>query len=363
MTENKKIKGPWAQRFFVIFLSLILAVLFFWLLGFVTDDIGSLRGPELSKIETKYVDADILEKRKSLKEDLSDLKANIRNRQEQSNILKDSTDSLQNTINQLLSIQKQCIEKNLDFSAENQQTLTENQSLFLQNQKQYQSLNKEIADLTKQRRQLEKELSSLSRQIDRQQHLARKEYNGLRSKHRLKLAALKLAVLVPVFLILAWFFMKKRSGAYGPIIYALFIAVFMKISLVAHEYFPRRYFKYIALMVIIAIVLKLLFYLLKRIVSPKKDWLIKQYQEAYDKNICPICSKPIRIGPLRYAVGRKHKALVPAGQGADSAKQHLYTCPVCGTQLYGKCNKCGDICHLLLPFCEHCGNEKANLTP
>jgi len=153
--------------------------------------------------------------------------------------------------------------------------------------------------------------------------------------------------------------MKKRSKAYGPIIYAMFIAVFLKISLVAHEYFPRKYFKYIAILVIIGIVLKLLVYLLKRVVSPKKTWLVKQYQEAYDKSLCPICGKPIRIGPLRYAIGGKGKGLVLAGQGIEASKQQVYTCPSCGTELYEKCNKCSDIRHSLLPFCEHCGNEKS----
>lgn len=49
MSENKKLKGTFVQRFFIILLSLVLGVLLFWLLGFVTDDIGSLRGPDFSK--------------------------------------------------------------------------------------------------------------------------------------------------------------------------------------------------------------------------------------------------------------------------------------------------------------------------
>ncbi len=359
MSDNKKIKGTWVQRFFIIFLSLVLGTLLFWLLGFVTEDIGSLRGPDFSKVRAKYVDAELVKKQKSLKETLSGIKTDIKNQQEQRKILKDGTDNLQNTINQLLSIQRQSIEKELDFPAENQQTLVESQTLFLENQRQYQVLNRQVGELTKQQHQLEKELGSLSKQIDKQHNLAQKEHRGLMSKHRLKVAALKLSVLIPIFLISAWFFMKKRSKAYGPIIYAMFIAVFLKISLVAHEYFPRKYFKYIAILVIIGIVLKLLVYLLKRVISPKKTWLVKQYQEAYDKSLCPICGKPIRIGPLRYAIGGKGKGLVLAGQGIEATKQQVYTCPSCGTELYEKCNKCSDIRHSLLPFCEHCGNEKS----
>ena len=359
MSDNKKIKGTWVQRFFIIFLSLVLGTLLFWLLGFVTEDIGSLRGPDFSKVRAKYVDAELVKKQKSLKETLNVIKTDIKNQQEQRKILKDGTDNLQNTINQLLSIQRQSIEKELDFPAENQQTLIKSQTLFLENQRQYQALNRQIAELTKQQHQLEKELGSLSKQIDKQHNLAQKEHRGLMSKHRLKVAALKLSVLIPIFLVSAWFFMKKRSKAYGPIIYAMFIAVFLKISLVAHEYFPRKYFKYIAILVIIGIVLKLLVYLLKRVISPKKTWLVKQYQEAYDKSLCPICGKPIRIGPLRYAIGGKGKGLVLAGQGTEATKQQVYTCPSCGTELYEKCNKCSDIRHSLLPFCEHCGNEKS----
>ena len=324
----------------------------FWLLGFITRDIDSLRGPDSSKVEEKYVDAELVERQKSLNGTLDDIKKNIRNKREQRDILKDSTNSLQNTINQLLSIQKQNIERGRDLSEQQQQTLVESQAMFLENQKQYLALNKEIAELTAQQRQLDKKMAAVSKEIKGQEALAWAEYDGLRSKHRWKIGALKLAVMIPIFLIVAWVFIKKRSGTYWPIVYAVFIAAFVRISLVAHEYFNKKYFKYIALLVIIAIVLKLLVYLIKRIISPKKDWLIKQYQEAYDKGICPICGKPVRIGPLRYAIGHKRRGLVLAGQGGQACQQELYTCPSCGTELYEKCGKCGDIRHSLLPFCE-----------
>ncbi|HUS71928.1 MAG TPA: hypothetical protein VMY06_02595 [Sedimentisphaerales bacterium] len=358
MSEKKKFKGPWIQRAFIMLLGVVLAVLLYWLLGFITKDIGSLRGPDFSKVQAEYVDAQLVKKQEDLKESLEGIRENIRNKREQQSILRDSTDSLQNTINQLLSIQKQSIERNLDFSEENQRNLTESQTVFLENQRQYLALNKEIAEQTSQQHQVKKEENSVSKQLKTQRNLASSKYSGLMTRHRWKLAALKLAVLIPIFLITAWFFTKKRTGAYWPVVYAAFIAAFVRISLIVHEYFPKKYFKYIALAVIIAIVLRLLVYMIKRIVSPKKDWILKQYQEAYDKALCPICGKPIRVGPLRYAVGRKRKAFILAGQGAEVTKQQLYTCPSCGTELYGKCDKCSNIRHSLLPFCEHCGNEK-----
>jgi len=363
MGKNRKLKGTFVQRFFIILLSLVLGVLLFWLLGFATDDIGSLRGPDFSEVRDKYVAKTLVEQQKALKEKLGSIKESVRNQKEQRDILKDSTNNLQSTINQLLSIQKQSIEKDLDFSAENQQTFVESQSVFLDNQRQYQALNQEIAELTKRQRQLEKDLAVVSKQIGEQEKLADEEYGKLMKSHWLKIAILKLAVLVPVFLVSAWFFIRKRSATYGPVIYAAFIAVFLKLSFVVHEHFPTKYLKYIGLLVIIGIVLRLLVYLLKRIVSPRQDWLIKQYQESYDKNVCGVCGKPIRIGPLRYAAAGKGKGVVLAGQGAEAFEQQVYVCPSCGTELYQKCGKCNDIRHALLPFCEHCGNENVNWAP
>ena len=151
--------------------------------------------------------------------------------------------------------------------------------------------------------------------------------------------------------------MKFRGGAYWPLVWSAFIATFIKIALVAHEYFPTNYFKYIALLVVLGIVLRMLIYLIKMIVAPKKDLLIKQYQQFYDKHCCPICTKPIKAGPLRYA-GWKKKTTVLAPQGTEIDKQQVYNCPSCGTNLYDKCGSCGNIRHTLLPYCEHCGTEK-----
>lgn len=359
MSENRKFKGPWIQRAFIMLLGVVLAVLLYWLLGFITKDIGSIRGPDFSKVQMEYVNAQLRENQKSLEEKLATLNKQISNKRGRQNILEKGSRSLQTTINQLLSIQKLNIERNLTLPEQQQKVLVDSQTMFLDNQKEFQVLNKEIAELTKQQDQLKEELDAVSKQIQSQRNVARTEYNGLMTKHRWKLAALKLAVLIPIFLITAWFFIKKRTGAYWPVVYAAFIAAFVRISLVVHEYFPRKYFKYIAISVIIAIVLRMLVYVIKRIVSPKKDWILKQYQEAYDKNVCPICGKPIRTGPLRYSAGGKRKGLLLlAGQGTEAAKQQPYTCPSCGTELYGKCDKCSNIRHSLLPFCEHCGNEK-----
>ena len=358
MARTKAPDAPWMQRLAVVVLSAIFGVLWFWLLGFVTKDIGSLPGPGFAAVQARYLDAGLAARQTSLTENLKGIEDTIANKRQQQDILKSSADSLQNTLNQLLSIQRQNQERGVTLPAEQQQALLESQTSFLENQKQYLALNQEIAELASRQHELRKELASVSTEIDRQNASARNEHDRMMGRHRLKIAALKLTVMVPVFLISTWLLTRKRSGLFGPVVYAAFVAVFIRISLIVHEYFPRRYFKYIALAVIIAIVLRLLIYLLKRIASPKKDWIRKRHQEAYDKGICPVCGKPIRVGGAGSAAGRRRKGAAPAGQGTDACKPQAYTCPSCGTALYGPCAQCSDIRHLLLPFCEHCGSEK-----
>jgi predicted RNA-binding Zn-ribbon protein involved in translation (DUF1610 family) len=354
METKQKARGSWGVRFFIVVLGVVLGLLFFWLLSFVEGDIGTMKGPDWKTVRSQYVPTELDEQQQSLNKEVETLQRKIQTQSEQQRLLSSSTGSLQNTINQLLSIQKESLAKNIEFSEKSKQTLQESQSAFLENQQKYQQYNKAISELTQLQRDREDSLRAVNETVKAKETDARKDYEALYKQHRFKTALLKLAFLVPVFLAVSFIFLKFRTSAYWPLVWAAFLATFIKIALVAHAYFPSKYFKYIALLVVIAIVLRILVYLIRLIVAPKKELLIKQYQQFYDKHLCPVCTKPIKIGPLRYAGWRK-KATVVAGSGSELDKQQAYTCPSCGTGLYEKCGQCGGIRHALLPYCEHCG--------
>jgi hypothetical protein len=350
METKGKAKGSRGVRFFIIVFGIILGILFFWILNFVDDDIGKIKGFRWSDIRSEFVEASLDQQRATLDRDIAALKRKIQRQTEQQKFLEKSTSGVQNTINQLLSIQKESLAKEISFPEESRKILEESQSAFLENQQNYQQYNQEISKLTEQLREKEDALTGVTSKIEEQEQPARK-------KHALKNAVFRLGLLVPIFLIVSWLFFKYRTSAYWPLVWAAFIVAFIKIMMVAHYYFPKPYFKYIALLVIIGIVLRILMYLIKMIIAPKKELLSKQYQQHYDKYICPVCCKPILSGPLRYAGGKK-KVTLPAANGAEIYKQQPYTCPSCGTNLYDKCDNCGNIRHSLLPYCEHCGAEK-----
>jgi hypothetical protein len=350
METERKTKGSWGLRFFIIVLGITLGILLFWMLNFVDGDIGRIRGLRWLDIRSEFVEASLDLQKSTLDNEIEELERKIERRTEEQEFLEKSTRGLQNTINQLLSIQKESVAKEISFPEESRETLQKSQAAFLENQRNYQRYNQEISRLTQQLREKEDTFTAVTKQIQEQEKPARKKY-------AFKNAVFRLGFLVPIFLIVSWLFLKYRTSAYSPLVWAAFIVVFINVAMVAHDYFPKPYFKYVALIVIIGIVLRILIYLIKMIIAPKKDLLIKQYQQHYDKCICPVCCKPILSGPLRYA-GWKKKTSVLAAPAAEIYKQQPYTCPSCGTNLYDKCGSCGDIRHTLLPYCEHCGTKK-----
>ena len=98
MSEKKKFRGPWGQKFFIVVLGVVLGILFYWLLGFITRDIGTLKGPDYAPVRAKHVDAQLVDEQRGLQEGLAETKRNIRDQQEQQRILRDTTTSLQNSI-------------------------------------------------------------------------------------------------------------------------------------------------------------------------------------------------------------------------------------------------------------------------
>jgi predicted RNA-binding Zn-ribbon protein involved in translation (DUF1610 family) len=359
MKDAPKSKGPWINRFAIRLLTVVLGILIFWLLGFLVEDIESIEGPEYDAIEARHVDKSLVEKKEAQEKQIAELTRQIDNQKESQRLIGASSENLQKTINQLLELQKLGIEKNIGFSDTEQANVASSLNLFLENQKKYQELNQSLSELLRQKQDLENEKKASERRIEEQRKPAREEFNRENKKHRLKLAFLQLAVLLPLLAIAAVLVTKKRSSIYYPLYLAFGIATSLKVASVIHEYFPSRYIKYVLITALLLAVGRLLIYFIQTIAFPKTQWLLKQYREAYERFLCPVCEYPIRIGPRRFLfwTRRTVNKLVVPNQGVN--QEEPYTCPSCGTALFEQCSSCQKIRHALLPHCPHCGAEKA----
>lgn len=349
-------KGPWLHRVLVHVLTVLFGLLVYWLLGFIVGDIGSWPGPNYEDLETRLMDPQLRSRAEALRKQLDETQRSIADQQARQQILRDSTSNSQTTMNQLLEFQKLSLQQSVKPTSEEKQALADSEQRFLANQQQYQQLNQQLADLNEQLRTLESQQRANEEALEKARDPIRKEFGALQRGHNLSVAAIKLSVLVPMLIATIVLFLKKRESIYAPFVYAFGIAVAAKVTLVMHEYFPSRFFKYILIAALLAIVTKALVTLIRMVAHPSRQWLLKQYREAYESFLCPVCGYPIRRGPLKYLfwTRRSIRNLVPA-TAAGSTSEEKYTCPACSTRLYEECESCHGVRHSLLPSCEHCG--------
>ncbi len=358
MNAKQKPKGPWINRFVTRLFTLVLAALIFWFLGFLVQDIRSIKGPQREAIATRHVDQSLVDRKRTLEKQTADLDRKIGDQKEEQSIAGDSSQNLQSTMNQLIELQRLSIQKDIALSESEQKNLGISLNQFLESQKKYQELNTSILQLMAEKRALDDERRDVDRRLEQQRRPALEEYNRLRKTHRLKLAALQLLVLLPLLVVGAIVIMKKRASIYFPLFVAFGGATLLKVTLVIHEYFPTRYFKYILISVLLLAVARLLVHFIRTVAFPKAQWLTKQYREAYEHFLCPVCEYPIRIGPRRFLYWTRRTINKIVMQKEHEGGEETYTCPSCGTTLFEKCPSCQNIRHSLLPHCRHCGAEK-----
>ncbi len=352
-------KGPWTHRLLVWGFTAALALLCFWLSGFVLNDIGTWPGPDFEALERSMLDQRLVHETKALARQIEETQRNIQRDTKRQQVLRDSTAEAQRTMGQLLDFQRLAIEKGVTPTAEEQKALADSQAIFLENQRRFQELNQQIARLEDQRDAQGQQQRGLEERLEKARRPVHEEFERQYEQHRWRLAAIKLAVLVPLLVAAAFMFLTWRTALHAPLVYAFGAAVVARTGLVMHEYFPTRWFKYILIGVALVAVLRTLVFLVRSIAFPKRDWLVRQYREAYERFLCPVCEYPIRRGPLKYLFWTRRTAkklpqvAVPAADG-----EAPYTCPMCGTRLYEECPQCHALRHSLLPACEHCGTSK-----
>ena len=351
-------RGTWGVRILIRLLTLVLGVLVFWLLGFLVEDIESARGPDYGQIEKMYVSQDLVQKKEQVEKQIADLGRDISNKRQQQSLVGDSSQNLQRTINQLLELQKLSIQKEVPLSESEKSNLSVSLTHFLESQRTYQTLNQSLADLTSRKLQLEEDKRQVDEQIAKQREPAQKEFEKQAESHRLKLAVYQLLILVPLLLVAGVLLIRRRGSIYYPLFLAFGIATLVKVGLVVHEYFPSRYFKYVLIVGLSGVVASFLVHFIKRVAFPKLDWLIRQYREAYERFLCPVCEYPIRTGPRRFLYWTRRTVHKILPHGDPTGKEEPYTCPSCGTILFEECASCQKVRHSLLSHCQHCGATK-----
>ena len=351
-------KGTWYQRFGIHVFTFVFGLLVFWLLGFLVEDIEQIPGPDYKEIRKSFVDKSLDEKAETLKTQVKDLEQQISNQNEKQKVLGDGSRNLQQTINQLVELQKLGMQKSLPTNETQQANMTSSLKLFLENQKKYQEQSQILTGMVERKQSVQREKEVIEADIEAHERPARKEQERLEKTHRLWLAFYQLAILLPILALAAGVLLRFRGSIYYPLFLAFGAATLVKVGLVIHEYFPSRYVRYILIGSLLLVVARLLVYLVRAVAFPKARWLLTQFREAYERFLCPVCEFPIRTGPRRFLFWTRSSVAKLRINTNPNDQEEAYACPSCGTTLFEECAHCHKVRHSMLPNCSHCGTAK-----
>ncbi|MBI1348433.1 hypothetical protein GC163_19340 [bacterium] len=357
-TAGDRNRGPWWHRWALRLCTLVLFGLLYKTIGFLTDDIWRIDGPDFAVIEEKFLDADLLKQEEELQQRSEQLERQLRDQTTQQLQHRELTATSQKTWTQLVEFRKLAVEKNQQLSDAEQRALDQAQELFLQNQQAELAVQERIGQLTSQTHQARDALQDLHPQLQKQRDLAQEEYANLWESHRRWLGWMQLSVLIPSLLISAWLLYAFRNSPWKPFSHALAGAVFLKVWATLNEHFAFDVLIYPLVATGLLVVGAMLWGLIRTLTRPKTSWLLRQYRDAYESYLCPVCDYPIRRGPMTYLYWTRKTLKKLTSSTTDLPPNEPYTCPCCATALFEECPSCHKTRHSLLPACECCGEVK-----
>lgn len=353
----KRAKGTFWMRSSIVLLAVVFGVLVYWSAGFLLNDIQFIKRPDRNAFFEQYIDKSLQTELENLKMRLQELDHRQNLISQQRGFIQDSSSSLKITVDNLFKLK----DRGQELISESQfDQLLATLDKVIQIQETFKTTAEIYLDTTNERFELNKQINALRKRIEKQKNNVEKMFYEKLHQYMVKITIVKMAFLIPLVLLCTVLLVKKRTSMYRLIYFSAAVALYIKTSLVIHENFPSRYFKYIITTAMLALVAWGFTWLVRRLVKPKIDTLLKQYREAYERFLCPVCEYPIRVGPRKYLYWTRrtvHKTALAANAGSQDEYEE-YSCPACGTRLFEKCEACGKIRYSLLPNCPHCGNKK-----
>ena len=354
----KQAKGTFLARCSIVLLAVVFGGLAYWSVGFLLNDIRVIHMPDRKAFFRTHTNESLNDELEALEMQLQELEHEHKLISQQRAFIKDSSSSLKITVDNLFRL------KNRDqelISEEQFGQVVSSLDKIIHIQEEFKTTASHYIRITNDKFALQKQMAALKRRIEAEREACQKLFSKKMHRHRVRTTIVKMLLLIPLVLACTILLVKKRKSIYRLIYGSTAVAIYIKTSLVIHDHFPSRYFKYILTICMLGLVGWGFGWLIRRLVRPKLETLLKQYRQAYERFLCPVCEYPIRTGPRKYLFWTRRTVHKTALTGSVTSSEHLeepYTCPSCGSRLFEKCETCGGISHSLLPSCQHCGAER-----
>ncbi len=355
----KKARGTLWMRSGIGLLAALFGVLVFWSVGFLLDDVEVYRRPNWADYSKTRIDSALRANLEALERRMAELEHRHTLLDQQRGFIRDSSGSLQVTVDNLFKLK----DRNQQLvSPEQFAQVLASLDKIIAIQEEFKTTAERYVQITDDKFELGKSIAEQKRRIRDQEDAVRREFDGALRRHQIRSTLVRLAILLPLVVVATIVLVRRRGSVYRLIFASTAVALYVKTVLVIHERFPTRYFKYVVTICLLMLVAWAFVWLIRRLVKPKLDLLLKQYRQAYEHYLCPVCDYPIRRGPRKHLYWTRrsvHKMALVPNAGVPAEAEQPYVCPMCGTSLFEKCPSCGAIRHSLLPSCEICGATKA----
>jgi len=361
-TAGVKNQGPWWHRFSMRCCTVLLFILVYQTIGFLTDDIWRVAGPDYQQLQANSAVAPAQAAVDALNIEIGKLQRLGRDKRVNQTELREITSTSQQTWNQLQEFRKLAVAKGKELSPSEQQALDDSQMLFLKNQQAALELQSDLAELNRKEAAVRDRQDDAETTLRVEQAKVQEKYTALMNRHQLFLGGMQLLVLIPLMVAAGYFFYRSRQSRWLPFAQAFGTAMILKVIVLLHSYFPLDMLIYPLVGTGLLVVGAMLWGLIHLVTRPNRQWLLNQYRDAYQSFLCPVCDYPIRRGPLKFLYWtRKTVKRLPIPQQSTSSPDESYTCPCCATPLFEECAQCHHTRHALLPACESCGSLKESI--
>jgi len=358
-TAGKRNQGPWWHRFAIRICTLLLFLLIYQAIGFLTNDIWQIERPNYEALES-HSEVTVPKSRVSeIESSIEKVQRSLRDERTNQAELRAITQTSQEIWNQLQEFRKFAVSKGKELSDSEQKSLDDAQMLFLKNQQAGLELQSEIAELTRKEATLRDRLEDAEKELRFHRATLLNKYVVLLRRHTQFLIIINLALLIPLIVVAGYAYVRFHQTAWSPFVQAFGAAVVLKLFALLQSYVPYELFIYPLVVTGLLVVGSLLWGLIRIVSRPDLPWLLGQYRDAYQAFLCPVCDYPIRRGPLKFLYWNRktiRRLQIPAQSAAGGDEN--YTCPCCTTRLFEECPACHHTRHSLLPACESCGAIK-----
>ena len=267
-------------RFGAFFLASLLSFLWIWLLAFLLEDVGRMNPVDYDEVYAAGMPSELIAELRGVNHEVGLLELRIKRQEQIQGVLQRDVESSGKVMEQMMNLQRLALEKGSVPSVVEREALAMAQETFLSSQGKYREANIEIQSANRTLFELQQKRTELETRKGSAEAPIQKEFRARQRARALIEASVRLGILIPLFLVAAATVRRRWRHPWRPIYLSFLVATFWTLGYEMFEQFPAEYFKYIAIVTAIGIVIAFLAWIIRKSTSPSPSLVLARNRAA-----------------------------------------------------------------------------------